>query len=259
MRRFRFTIVLLGCAWIGVQGSQAATRTLRINGGDTCDTAPDISAPLAEIWVGQMSICMTADTMSASDDYSPDCPGPCGYMDDTPEVVWKFTPYAPWKFRINNCTEGSDWSVMIYVDDCPGEEFACDDDSCGDGCLDTDFAFRTDCLLFDQGITYYVLVWMYNGQGVTSVCFEACPDTPTPTVSPTPTISPTPTVSPTPTMTPTFAPVSINLVEGIGIGDGVQAVAATLTPTFTPTRTPIAINLVEGIGIGDGVQAVAAT
>ncbi len=206
------------------------------NGGNTCESAPDITSFLQQAWLQSQSLCLPADNSSMSNYYSSDC-GPCGYMGDAQDLVWKFTPPETWYFRINNCDSNHDWSLVVWENECPGVVAACDDDSCNDCSFPFDFDSR--CVSFAPGTTYYAVVWPYDGIETTSVCWVPCgsPPTASPTRTPTTTPSPslTPTAQPTFSPSPTVSPFSTR--SPTPLHSSTPAPSPSLSPSPSPTGT----------------------
>jgi len=208
--------------------------------GETCASAGNITSQLASAISSGNDWCYDVNTTGMNDDYNASCSGPCNYMSDGNDAVWKFTPSSNWSFNINNCGAGDDWSVMVYENSCSGTPAYCDDDSC-DGSCSSPYSFTTGCVEFTAGSTYYVVVWKYGGGGgITTVCFDPCASAP-PTNTPIPPtntpVPPTNTPVP-PTNTPPTAP-------------------STNTP-IPPTNTPVPpTNTPASGGDGDNCSNVA--
>jgi hypothetical protein len=160
----RCGVALLGLLVVPALGQQ---------GGDTCQTATNISGPLP--------VTVSGTTSGYADDYDEACP----YAGSTsPDVVYKYTPPMNMLVDLLLCLGPTDFDSKLYIyTSCPPcEALACNDDACT-SILGQGYVSALWSVSLFGGQTYYFVVDGYNGAAGNytldirpSVFSPTCPD-----------------------------------------------------------------------------------
>ncbi len=138
----------------------AASATVPLVGGDTCDTATVISTlPFSD----------SGNTCSFTDDYDEIC-DPAVDFPGSPDVVYSFTPATNVSVDISLCGNSAyDTKLYVYEGVCPdtmqsGTQIACNEDFCLTPSIEFVLVSSLSQVPMVAGTTYYIVVDGTNDQ-----------------------------------------------------------------------------------------------